>query len=261
VLPCLKTDHLVNKSHAMEDKVMEQNNSIESAQENNAAQLYPHIILTITDTSYVTHDVKRFVLEKPPGYSFVPGQSVNVSINSPGWEKELRPFTFTNLPGDNYLEFMIKIYRDRNGVTKKLESTNKGDQLILHDIFGVIRYKEDGVFIAAGSGITPFLSIFRYLRKQKRTAKNLLIYSNKTKEDVIMGESLYAMLKNNFIPVFTRENVIGFTEKRIDRNFLIDHIRDFKQHFYICGPEVFVKDLTKILLSLGATIDHIIFES
>jgi ferredoxin-NADP reductase len=224
-------------------------------------QLYPHVILKVIETSYITHDVKRFVLEKPSGYTFVPGQSVNISINLPGWEKELRPFTFTNLPDDNYLEFMIKIYRDHNGFTKKLETINEGDELILHDIFGVIRYKGGGVFIAAGSGITPFLSIFLYLKKKKRLSEVLLIYSNKTKEDVIMGESLQAMLKDNFIPVFTRENVIGFLEKRIDRNFLIDHISSFKQQFYICGPETFVMDLKEILLSLGAAIDQIIFDS
>ncbi len=229
--------------------------------EHESPEAYPHVILKVIETSYVTYDVKRFVLEKPPGYTFIPGQSVNVSINLPGWEKKLRPFTFTNLPEDRFLELMIKIYREHNGVTKKLESINKGDELILHDIFGSIHYKEDGVFIAAGSGITPFISIFRYLKKQKRTSKNLLIYSNKTQEDVIMGASLFAMLKGNFIPVFTRQNVVGFIEKRIDRNFLIDHIKDFDQHFYICGPETFVKDLTEILISLGASIEHIIFES
>lgn len=244
-----------------EHEFIGQSNGTQFSEDSKPVQLYPHVCLKVLETSYVTHDVKRFVLEKPPGYTFIPGQSVNISINVPGWEKILRPFTFTNLPEDKYLEFMIKIYRNRNGFTKKIESINKGDELILHDIFGVIHYKENGVFIAAGSGITPFLSIFRYLQKQKRLSKNLLIYSNKTKEDVIMGESLYAMLKDKFIPVFTRENVIGFIENRIDRNFLIDHIDNFKQQFYICGPETFVKDLKEILVSLGATIDHIIFEA
>lgn len=228
--------------------------------ENNTPQLYPHVILKVLETGYITHDVKRFVLEKPPGYTFIPGQSVNVSINLPEWKDKLRPFTFTNLPDDDYLEFMIKIYPHHKGVTQKLESINAGDELILHDIFGAIQYKDTGVFISAGSGITPFLSIFRYLYKKKRTGGNILIYSNKTSEDVIMGESLQKMLKDNFITIYTRENVVGFIEKRIDRDFLIDHIKNFKQHFYLCGPESFVNDLKRILLSLGATTDHIIFE-
>ena len=234
------------------------NGQTKPMEESNAGQQYPHVILRVIATDYITHDVKRFVLEKPPGYTFIPGQSVHVSINLPEWKNQLRPFTFTNLPEDEYLEFMIKIYRDRNGVTKKLETINAGDELILHDIFGTIEYKENGVFISAGSGITPFLSIFRYLYKQKRLRENLLIYSNKTSEDVIMEESLHKMLKDNFVTIYTREHVVGFMEKRIDRDFLIDHISNFKLHFYICGPETFVKDLREILLSLGAKIDHII---
>ena len=147
---------------------------------------YNHVILRILQSDYVTHDVKRFVLEKPPGYYFIPGQSVNISINLPEWNKVQRPFTFTNLPEDNYLEFFIKIYRNHDGVTEKLESLHIGDELILHDIFGEIKYNESGVFIAAGSGITPFLSIFKNLVRQNNIKNNILIYSNKTSEDLIM---------------------------------------------------------------------------
>ncbi len=216
--------------------------------------------LKVIETGYVTHDVKRFVLEKPPGFSFTPGQSANISINQPEWKHALRPFTFTSLPEDDYIEFMIKIYRNRNGVTKMLESINEGDELILHDVFGVLHFKEKGVFIAAGSGITPFLSILRHLHKTRRIHVNSLIYSNRTVEDVIYDDELERMLGDNFIKTFTRENVIGFIDRRIDRNFLIENVDHFKQHFYICGPGDFVRDLNILLQSLGASPEFIIFE-
>jgi ferredoxin-NADP reductase len=222
--------------------------------------MYNHVIVKVLDTSYVTHDVKCFVIEKPPDCNFIPGQSVNISINLPEWKEQLRPFTFTNLPDDNYLELMIKIYQNTNGVTHKLDSINAGDELILHDIFGVIQYKEKGVFIAAGSGITPFISIFRDLYKKKQIPGNMLIYSNKTEKDVILGSELLTMLGEKIINVFTRENVIGFLDRRIDRNFLIENIQDFNQHFYICGPESFVADMNKLLLALGASSEFIVIE-
>ncbi|MEO8148376.1 MAG: FAD-binding oxidoreductase [Bacteroidia bacterium] len=218
------------------------------------------VIVKVLETSYITHDVKRFVLEKPPGCDFIPGQSINISINLPEWKDQLRPFTFTSLPEDNYLEFMIKIYLKHNGVTNKLDSINADDELILHDIFGVIQYKSEGVFIAAGSGITPFISIFRNLYKNKRIKGNTLIYSNKTADDVMMEEELQSMLGNNFIKVFTRQNVIGFIDRRIDRDFLIDTIIDFNQHFYICGPDDFVKNINTLLLKLGASAEYIVIE-
>jgi ferredoxin-NADP reductase len=217
-------------------------------------------VVKVLKSHFITHDVKSFVVEKPQGYDFTPGQATEISINHPKWKDELRPFTFTNLKESNYLEFMVKIYKDREGVTNELGRINAGDELILHDVFGTINYKGPGVFIAAGSGITPFISIFRELYKNNQLRGNRLIYVNKTSEDVIMGQELHKMLKNDFINLYTRENVVGFIGRRIDRNFLIENIVDFSQNFYVCGPSDFVKTITSHLMELGATADSIVFE-
>ena len=68
------------------------------------------------------------------------------------------------------------------------------------------------------------------------------------------------MLGPAYINVFTREGVIVFRERRIDRDYLVETIRDFSQHFYVCGPEKFVKDIFELLLNLGATADTVIIE-
>ncbi len=52
-------------------------------------------------------------------------------------------------------------------ITNMLGKTNAGAELIIHDVFGAILYKGTGVFIAEGSGITPFISIFRDLNNKK----------------------------------------------------------------------------------------------
>jgi len=218
-------------------------------------------IVKILECSYINHDVKRFKVEKPPGFKFIPGQATDVSINLPQWKDQLRPFTFTSLNKWPYLEFMIKIYDDHDGVTHQLGRINAGGELILHEVFGTIVYKDPGIFIAGGAGITPFIAIFRALHELKRLLPgNALIFSNKTSDDVILGEELTRMLGPAFINVFTRQGVIGFREKRIDRNFLIDTIHDFSRAFYVCGPEVFVKEIVALLFSLGAPADYVIFE-
>ncbi|MET7030519.1 FAD-binding oxidoreductase [Sediminicola luteus] len=217
-------------------------------------------IVKILEAHYITHNVKRFAVEKPKGYDFIPGQATNVSINLPEWKDQLRPFTFTSLRELGYLEFMIKIYDDHDGVTKKLGSINAGAELLIHDVFGAIQYKGPGVFIAGGSGITPFISIFRELYKHRNIHGNKLIYSNKTSEDIIMEAELRTMLQNDFINIFTRENIVGFRGIRIDRNFLVKNIADFGQNFYLCGPKDFVENITHLLLDLGATAETLIFE-
>jgi ferredoxin-NADP reductase len=217
-------------------------------------------IVKILESSFITHDVKRFIVEKPDGYRFIPGQGAELSVNLPGWEDRLRPFTFTSLNKWPYLEFDIKIYDDHDGVTKQLGKTNAGATLVLGDPFGSIYYKGPGVFIAAGTGITPFLAIFRDLYDRKLLVGNTLLLSNRTSEDILYPEELIKMLGADFINVFTREGVIGFLDRRIDRKYLVETIRDFSGNFYVCGPDLFVTEINNYLLSLGAIADTLYFE-
>lgn len=217
-------------------------------------------IVKVLESFFITHDVKCFVVEKPEGYDFIPGQATEVSINLPEWKNQMRPFTFTCLREEKYLEFMVKIYRDHNGVTNMLGKTNVGAELIIRDVFGAIKYNGPGVFIAAGSGITPFISIFRDLHKKKLLSGNKLIYTNKTSDDVIMDKELKKLLKEKYAKVFTRENIIGYVGKRIDRNFLIENIVDFNQHFYVCGSTDFVKSITGFLIDLGVNPNALVIE-
>lgn len=214
--------------------------------------------LKILGTSYLTHNVKQFVVEKPKDFVYRPGESTHLSINLPGWEDKKRPFTFTSLNEWPNLEFIVKIYEDHEGVTNKMGELNAGDELIMHDVFGTIRYKGPGIFIAGGTGITPFIAIFRALYYSGNLRKVALMYSNQSKEDVILGEELFHMLGPAFMNVFTREGVIGFREKKIDKKFLIENIGRFDRQFYVCGPRQFTEDITDALISLGAKAESII---
>jgi ferredoxin-NADP reductase len=217
-------------------------------------------IVKVLEANFVTHDVKRFVVEKPDGYSYTPGQATDVAINLPEWSDKFRPFTFTSIPRWDHLEFMVKIYNDHPGVTKQLSRVNAGGELIINEPFGAINYKGPGVFIAGGSGITPFLSILRELQKTKQLRGNRLIYTNRTSQDVIMGPELQDMLKDDFINVYTRESVMGYLDRHIDRDFLIAVINDFSRYFYVCGPDKFVKDMERILTDLGANTEYLVIE-
>lgn len=214
--------------------------------------------LKIIDTQYLTHDVKKFVVEKPKNFVYRPGQSAHLSINLPGWENEIRNFSFTSLNDWPLLEFTIKIHEYRNGVTSQLGKLNAGAELILHDIFGSIEFKGPGVFIAGGTGITPFIAIFRALFLSGNIRGNGLIYSNKSQDDIIAAEELTKMLGPAYVNVFTRQGVIGFKERRIDRRFLIETIKDFNTRFYVCGPKSFTEDISKDLISLGTNPQSVI---
>lgn len=208
----------------------------------------------------LTHNVKQIKVEKPKGFSFIPGQATEVSINKEGWKNEKRPFTFTCLPDADHLEFVIKSYRDHDGVTNQIDQLVAGDELILDDAWGVIQYKGRGVFIAGGAGITPFIGIIKHLQSQGKLAGNRLFFSNKTGKDVILEDYFLDSLGNDFISTLTDEQKEGHEFGMINKDFLKRHVQDFSQKFYICGPDKMVKAISEILEDLGASPEGITFE-
>lgn len=214
----------------------------------------------ILDIQSLTHDVKQYKVEKPDGYSFLPGQATEVAINKKGWESELRPFTFTSLPEDENLEFVIKTYADHDGVTNQLDQLVVGDELIVNDSWGAIQYNGKGVFISGGAGVTPFIAIFKSLQAKGELAGNRLFFANKTKDDVILEEYFKEVLRGDFISILEKDSVSGHESGRIDKEFLEKHVQDFSQHFYVCGPDPMVKAISEILEELGANPEAITFE-
>jgi ferredoxin-NADP reductase len=217
-------------------------------------------LVKVLNTNFVTHNVKRFVVEKPVGFSFVPGQACDVSINRPGLEEELRPFTFTSTTESDTLEFIIKIYSGHNGITKKLGTVGRGDELILHDVFGTIAYQGDGLYIAGGAGITPFIAILRDLKLKNNLEGNTLIFANRTANDVILEHELRTLLADKFISVIEASNDPTIPPKFIDRELLRPYVGEQKQFYYICGPEGFTNMIIEYLSDLGVDKSQIIIE-
>lgn len=216
----------------------------------------------ILDTEMVTHDVRHLTFEKPDGYEFEPGQATEVSIDKDNWRDEKRPFTFTSLNEDEHLEFVIKIYPDHNGVTEQIGKLKKGDSLLIDDPWGTIQYDGEGVFLAGGAGVTPFIAIFRDLHKKGEIGDNTLIFSNTTDRDIILQDEFEEILGDNFINVITDEPTDDhiFLDGYIDKEFLDSKISDFEQAFYVCGPEPFNDSMMEYLKELGADPDALIFE-
>lgn len=217
-------------------------------------------ITKIISIRQVTHDVKSFRLEKPPGFRFNPGQATDFSINQPAWKEEKRPFTFTSLNEDPFLEFTIKRYPDHRGVTDHLHNLQPGDEVIVRDVWGAIEYKGPGYFIAGGAGITPFLAILRQLHKEGKMEDNVLFFSNKTAADIIYEQELRDILGKNVHFVITKEEKKGYLHTHIDANFLRQHVTDFHRPFYVCGPDAMIAEINKILTGLGASPEALVFE-
>ena len=217
-------------------------------------------IVTVHEIIPRTHNVNTFRVTKPENFSFAPGQATDLSLNKEGWKDNKHPFTFTSLPADGYLEFTIKMYDNPAGLTHQLKSVHAGDEFEISDAWGAIEYKGEGVFIAGGAGVTPFISIFRDLKQKNQIGNNQLIFSNKTEDDIILKAEFENMLGNNFINVITSQPATKYYNKRIDTHYLESTIKNFSQHFYVCGPDEFTKNILAALERLGASAETLVFE-
>ncbi len=217
-------------------------------------------IVRIIRTEQLTHDVKRFQVEKPQGYSFIPGQATDVSVNRPDLKSKKRPFTFTGLAIDPYLEFTIKIYPSHKGVTSEMDKLKPGDEIIIRDVWGAIAYKGKGVFIAGGAGITPFISIFRDLQEKNEVAGNTLIFANKTKADIILEQEFQKLLGRDFINILSDEVLDGYSHGMLSEDFLKANISDFSRKFYVCGPPPMMTAVKSQLANLGVGKNSIVVE-
>lgn len=217
-------------------------------------------IVKVKSVNNITYNVLSIITERPPQFTFEPGQATTVAINKNGWEEAKRQFTFASTPNDNYLEFIIKTYPSHKSVTNELLQIRKDDELILNDVFGAINYKGTGVFIAGGAGVTPFISILRHLKAKNQIGINKLIFANHTKADIILEEEFKKLLNGNFINILANEVNNGYPQGQITYDFLKQHCGTNNQYFYVCGPPPMMETVTNQLASLEVEEKNIVKE-
>lgn len=217
--------------------------------------------LSLQSIEPVTHDTNRLQFERPPGLDFRPGQATEMALLKEGWEDEKRPFTFTSLPDDDVLEFVIKSYPSHNGVTEQIAKLAPGDKVVIEEPWGAIENKGPGTIIAGGAGITPFIAILRAQLAKTGTLKGFrLIFSNKCERDIILRDAFLAMpgLQTDF--VLTEEQVSGRHYGKIDSEYLDRTLSRFDEIFYLCGPPEMEDDIACHLEERGVSSDRLVRE-
>lgn len=221
--------------------------------------------LELLRTQFASHDTQRFLTTRPGGFDFEPGQGVELAVDERGWKDRTRPFTPTCLEDDQILEFTIKRYPDRDGVTDKLHTLPSGARLSMSEPFGTIRYQGPGVFLAGGAGVTPFLAILRSLSEDGQLEGHSMIFSNKERKDVLCERELREALGERLHLTLTREDGEGYEHGRIDGAILEESLDqetldDHDQSFYVCGPPPFVESLVETLDDLGVQDQQVVIE-
>ncbi|GGD79952.1 ferredoxin--NADP reductase [Planktosalinus lacus] len=123
---------------------------------------------------------------------------------------------------------------------------------------------------AAGSGITPVISIIKTVMEEEPESKFLLVYGNKSPEDTIFMKSLMDLqqkFSQRFMLefVFSRKELEGYQFGRISRSIANYFLKNkYKAHtfnsYFLCGPEPMIEELRETLSSNGISKEKIQFE-
>lgn len=220
----------------------------------------PHRVIVRAITR-LTPDVRRYLLDRPDGYTFQPGQATEVALDRDGWREETRPFTFTSLPDAEHLEFTIKSYPDHDGVTEQIGMLQVGDALRIGEAWGAITDHGAGTFVAGGAGVTPFIAILRARLRRGEVGGCHLILSAAEEAGLILRDEWDAMPGLRVTYVVTDDPSSRFAADRLDATALKELTGgDVDQRFYVCGPPAMVEDITAALEEIGADPDGITLE-
>ena len=129
-----------------------------------------------------------FRFEKPAGFSFKPGQAIDVIlIEPPGPDAPSARHTFSVVSAPFEDQLMIATRMRDSAFKRALKALPAGSPAKLEGPLGSLTLHNDrarpAVFIAGGIGITPFMSILRQAAKDQLQQRLVLLYSNRRPED------------------------------------------------------------------------------
>ncbi len=207
-------------------------------------------------------------------YRFIPGQYLTLRAEING-EDIRRSYSICSHHTDEPLEVGIKCVEEGQ-FSNYAKTLKPGDQLQVMTPEGRFTAKIGGVnnylLIAAGSGITPCLSIAKSVLTDEPESRITLLYGNHNTDSIMFRKDL-DNLKNQFTERFMLAHILtaekqdaAISNGRIDTeklNQLSEHkLIDPTSYdaIYLCGPQAMTEQCTEALLALGADKERIHFE-
>lgn len=239
--------------------------SRESTNKNFSTELKISNIERLTDQAVkVSFEVPLLHSEK---YLFEPGQYLNIKVNINGNQVK-RSYSICS---DVNEPLSVGIKEVEDGYVSKFFNQNAkvGQKVIVSKPMGdftIDEVKGHFVGIAAGSGITPILSIAKMIQRTDG-AKMDLIYGNRDDKSIMFESELQDFDKDkvNVTHIFSEQQkdgvLFGMMTEEIMTNYFKENLNlDEINGFYICGPEAVIIHSKNALQKLGVSDDKIHFE-
>ncbi len=208
-------------------------------------------------------------------FHFTQGQNVTIKFVS-GGEELRRSYSICSSPLENELRIAVK--KVSNGIF----STFANEKLMVGDLLELLpptgtfftevnpANRKDYVFFAAGSGITPVISIIKTILLTEQNSSVTLVYGNKNVHSIIFREEIES-LKDRFMKRFRIFHILSREKTETDFNYgridvsKCNHLSklinfDIIDDFFICGPEQMIFGIKDFLEGWGINSKNIHFE-
>lgn len=225
-------------------------------------------LIKVKEVLKVTADSVKVAFDVPSElkgeFSFIPGQYVTLCVDLNGKE-ERRSYSICSGPNEA-LAVAIKIVSGGKVSTWANQTLNVGDEVLVSKPEGNFQWNSKDAFVvafAAGSGVTPMLSIAKHLENQVGDMR--LFYGNKTENSTMFLKELNE-LKNTKTHLFLSQEVKeGTTNSRLTNDSISELIKSDlnllkADAYFLCGPEEMIKSGLETLKLFGVSKDKVHYE-
>ena len=233
--------------------------------------------LTVRDVRRETADAVSIAFDVPPDlaadYRFDPGQYLTLRATIDG-EDLRRSYSICSGPEDGELRIAVKrveggVFSD--WVNRTLKAGDAIEVMTPTGRFGATKAPDRArihVGFAAGSGITPVLSILRGVLAREPESRFFLFYGNRSTGEILFREALEE-LKDRFLGRLSVFHVLSQEEQdlpiltgRLDGDKVRRLLRlvvpaEAVDEFYLCGPEAMSREIQAVLTELGVAPEKV----
>src|SRR5882757_5992164 len=206
-------------------------------------------------------------------YAFAPGQYLTLRTMMDG-EEVRRSYSICSSPDDHELRIAVKKVDGGAFSSWALDQLKSGDELDVMTPtgrFGVAHAPEQArihVGFAAGSGITPIMSIIRGILAREPKSRFFLFYGNRTASGILFRQALEE-LKDRFMGRLSVFHVLSQEEQdlpilygRLDGDKIRRLLRlvvpaEAVDHIYLCGPEGMSHEIEAALAGIGVAPEKV----
>jgi predicted ferric reductase len=225
-------------------------------------------IYNVQSVTQETHNTftLTYVPEKGKRFDYKPGQFLFLKLKRPGRKTEWHPFTISSSPTQG--DFLQNTIKQSGNYTDTINQTLTTDKAIIEGPYGRFSFlnidAKSFLFIAGGVGITPMMSMIRYLRDTNDSRAVVLLYANRKIEDIIFKNELEQLHANfNVVHVMSNEaeNYPGY-KGHISMEIIEKSAKNIlnEADVFLCGPPVMMKKALLILKQLKVPSSWIHYE-